>query len=199
MFTALVVTRVLVDLITRIGAVATRPSLLGLNVGRRLRDWLEEHRPNLLKRIGLLLVIGGVVILISVAGTVARGFNFGIEFSGGRLLEFETTTTADLDQLREDLADVGFPRAVVQLSGQGNVIIRTEQLSESEEEAITAVVEDLTGESVLVRDQFVGPTLGAELRNKALCTGRRPRPPADLSGLSLSLDHGDRSRHRDVP
>jgi SecD/SecF fusion protein len=168
MFTALVVTRVLVDLITRIGAVASRPSLLGLNVGRRLRNWLEERRPNLLKRIGLLLVIGGVVILVSVAGTVARGFNFGIEFSGGRLLEFETTTTADLDELREDLAQVGFPRAVVQLSGQGNVIIRTEQLTESEEEAITAVVEDLTGEAVLVRDQFVGPTLGAELRNKAL-------------------------------
>jgi SecD/SecF fusion protein len=168
MFTALVVTRVLVDLLTRIEAVTTRPSLLGLNVGRRLRAWLEQHRPNLLKRIGLLFVIGGVVILISLAGPVVRGYNLGIEFSGGRLLEFAATTTADLDQLREDLAGIGFPRAVVQQSGQGNVIIRTEQLTESEEAAITAVVEDMLGETVLVRDQFVGPTLGVELRNKAL-------------------------------
>ncbi len=168
MFTALVVTRVLVDMITRSEAIASRPSLLGLEVGHRLRRSLEERRPDLFRHLGKILVVGGLVVLVSGTGMVARGFNFGIEFSGGRLLEFETSKTLDLDELRTALAGVGFPRAVVQLSGQGNVIIRTAQLTAAEEAEVTGVVVDATGDAEKVRDQFVGPTLGAELRNKAL-------------------------------
>ena len=168
MFTAVVVTRVLVDLMTRLTSVSQRPGLLGLNVGRRLRGWLASRHPNLFSRTGLLIATTGVVIAIGFSGMLVNRFDLGLEFSGGRLLEYETTETADLDELRAQLADIGFPRAVVQLSGQGNLIIRTEQLTPDEETAIHGVAESVTGGAERVRDQFVGPTLGTELRNKAL-------------------------------
>jgi len=50
MFTALVVTRVLIELATRVGSVRRRPGLLGLEGGGRLAAWLATRGPDLLAR-----------------------------------------------------------------------------------------------------------------------------------------------------
>jgi SecD/SecF fusion protein len=168
MFTALVVTRVLVDLISRTDALARRPRLLGMTVGRRFRAWLDRARPNLIRRSRLLLGLGAMAVVISLVGLGARGVNLGIEFSGGVLLEYEVAETVDLDAMRQEMATAGYPRAVVQTSGQGNLIIRTERLTADEQETIDLAVARVVGDPQRVRDQFIGPTLGAELRNKAL-------------------------------
>lgn len=168
MFTALVVTRVLVDLVTRSQAVASRERLLGLTVGRRFRTLLSERRPNLVGRSGLLVLMAASAVVAAMAGTVVRGTTFGVEFSGGLLLEYQVDSPPDVDQVRSELADLGLPRAVVQLSGQGNLLVRTERLDTDEQALVDAAVADVTENAQRVRDQFVGPTLGAELRNKAL-------------------------------
>jgi SecD/SecF fusion protein len=168
MFSALVVARVIIDLLTRITGVANRPALMGMNVGLRFREWLRERNPRLIHRRTLLLSVAALVVAISSVGIIANGFNLGLEFSGGRLLEYETSTPANIDEVRQELAAVGFPRAVVQLSGQGNVIIRTEQLTQEQRDSVTDAVENVVGPAEVVRDQFVGPTLGNELRNRAL-------------------------------
>jgi SecD/SecF fusion protein len=168
MFTALVVTRVLVDLVTRSEAISSRPHLLGLEVGRRLRDWLAESGPNLMRRGGLLIAIGAAAVLLALGGLLARGATFGVEFSGGLLLEYQTAEEPDLDHVRAELATIGLPRAVVQMSGQGHLLVRTERLGAEQQAAVDATIAGVTGGADRVRDQFVGPTLGAELRNKAL-------------------------------
>jgi SecD/SecF fusion protein len=168
LFTALVVTRVLVDLLTRSTWVTERPGLLGLNVGSRLRRWLKERPPDLMRRPRVLIAVAGLLTALAFTGMYIRPFNLGLEFSGGRLLEYETAQTADLDLLRAEMASIGLPRAVVQLSGQGSVIVRTEQLTEAEESSVDEVVRGVATDAVKVRDQFIGPTLGVELRNKAL-------------------------------
>ncbi|MGH8912300.1 MAG: protein translocase subunit SecF, partial [Acidimicrobiia bacterium] len=114
------------------------------------------------------LVISGILIVVSLAGLVARGPTFGLEFLGGRLVEYSTAQEVDLEVLRSSLAEEGFPRALIQESGQGTVVIRTEQLTSEEQDTIEQTVAAAGGELTLVRDQFVGPTLGTELRNRAL-------------------------------
>ena len=169
-FTALVVTRLMVDAVLRT-RLKDRPRLLGLEVGGRFRAWLAERRPNLLRRWRRWLAGSAVVLVLAGAGIVTQGFEYGLEFSGGRLLEYDTERPADLDAARERLAAAGFPRAVVQESGDGNVAIRTTQLSPDEVERIRAAVAEVGGEGggpTLVRDEFVGPTIGNELRRKAL-------------------------------
>lgn len=168
MFTALVFTRVLVDLVTRSEAVSSRPGLLGLEVGRKFRDRLAESRPNLVGRTGLLIGIAAAVVALSLTGLLARGTHFGVEFSGGLLLEYEVAGTVDVEAVRAEMAGIGLPRAVVQASGQGNLMIRTENLSQERQAEVDEAVARITDGSERVRSQFVGPTLGAELRNKAL-------------------------------
>ena len=168
MFSALVVTRVLLELLSRIRALENRPGLVGLTVGRRFLERLRNSGIDLFAKHRRWLIVSAVVLVIAVAGIVVRGLNFGIEFQGGRLVEFDTSEEVDVEQLRQDLAEVGLSRALIQETGSGNIVVRTEQLDAEQEQALEDAVAELGGETTVARDQFVGPTLGAEIRNRAL-------------------------------
>jgi SecD/SecF fusion protein len=99
---------------------------------------------------------------------VARGPNFGVEFTGGRLLEYRTERPVDPDAARTALAEAGFPRAVAQASGDGDLTVRTGQLDQAGEDQVRRAVASVGGEVEELRDEFIGPTIGAELRRKAL-------------------------------
>jgi SecD/SecF fusion protein len=166
MFTALVVTRLLVEVVLR-GRRLAQPGLLGLNVGGRLRRRLEERPIDIMSRWKLWFSISGAVLAVAVFGLATRGLDFGLEFTGGRLIEYQTASEVDLDQLRARLADEGLPRAIVQETGEGNVAIRAGELSEGDEDAVAAAVAEVGGRATEVRDEFIGPTIGDELRRKA--------------------------------
>lgn len=168
LFSALVATRVLLEILTRWSGLNDRPALMGMTTGRRFQQWLTSGRFDLFRRPGMWLIVSSILVVVTLAGLVVRGPNFGLEFLGGRLVEYTPTQSVDLDELRADLADAGFPRALIQESGQGTVVIRTEQVTPEEADVIEEAVTELGGELTLVRDQFVGPTLGNELRNRAL-------------------------------
>ena len=168
LFTALVVTRLLVELAVRWRAVAGRPPLLGIETGGRLREWLATRRPNLVGRARWWLAGSAVLLLLAVAGLVVRGPNLGLEFTGGRLLEYSTQRPVNLGAVRQALAGAGFARAVVQASGDGNVSVRTGQLDEAGEQRIRRAIEQVGGPAERIRSEFIGPTIGAELRRKAI-------------------------------
>jgi SecD/SecF fusion protein len=168
LFTALVVTRVLVELAVRAASVRRRPRLLGLEGGGRLATWLATRGPNLIARGRWWLTGSLVALLLAAAGLVVRGPNLGVEFTGGRLLEYRTERPVDTDAARQALAEAGFPRAVVQASGDGDLTVRTGQLDQAGEERVQRAVAHVGGQATELRDEFIGPTIGAELRRKAL-------------------------------
>jgi SecD/SecF fusion protein len=57
---------------------------------------------------------------------------------------------------------------VVQASGDGNLTVRTGQLDQAGEERLRRAVTGVAGRATELRDEFIGPTIGAELRRKAL-------------------------------
>ncbi|HJQ77515.1 MAG TPA: protein translocase subunit SecD [Acidimicrobiia bacterium] len=168
MFSALVVTRVLLELLSRLFDMDGHPRLMGMTVGQRFQEWIRTARPNILHSWRRWLVVAGVVVVLSLSGLLVSRVEMGLEFAGGRLLEFETEQPIVAEEFRLTLADSGLSRALVQESGEGNLIVRTEELDESEETALIAAVEEAGGETTIVRDNFVGPTFGRELRNRAL-------------------------------
>ncbi len=168
MFTALVVTRVLIEALLLSKKAVANPNLLGFGVGGRFRRWLSTSGPDLMGRSRLWFTIAAVAMVLSIAGVAIKGLSFGLEFSGGRLLEYSTAQPVDLDELRAELAGEGLARSIVQESGEGNLAIRTPELTEDESAAVLDAVERLGGSAELQRDEFIGPTIGAELRQRAL-------------------------------
>lgn len=168
MFTALVVARVLTEWLLQIPSLARRVNVLGLTAWQRLRQRLEARQPDLMGRSRLWLALSAVAVFVSIVGLGTQGVAWGLEFTGGRLLEYRTEHTVGIDNLRSDLARAGLPTAVVQSSARDQVSIRTRQLEAAEEQALLDALADHGGRLEVIRDEFIGPTIGSELRRNAL-------------------------------
>jgi SecD/SecF fusion protein len=171
MFSALVVTRALAEFAVARGAVRRRPRLSGIAGTGRLRDLLTRRAPDLLtdrSRRRRWLAASALAVVVAGAGIAVRGLDLGVEFTGGRLIEYSTTSPVDADRARDALADLGHPRAVVQTSGDGDLTVRTSDLSNAEAARVGETVDDLGGGAEKIRDELIGPSLGDELRRGAL-------------------------------
>jgi SecD/SecF fusion protein len=168
MFTALVVTRILVELVVRSGRLRARPALLGMHVGARFRRWVRERGPDIVGRRRTWFAVSSIVLALALAGLVTKGLNFGLEFQGGRLVEYSPTRPVDLDAVRSALADGGFPRALVQESGEGYVSVRTGPLSEADEAMVEEAVAAVGGPVEKLRDEFIVASVSSELLRRAV-------------------------------
>ena len=172
MISALVIARVLAEWAAHRKAVQKRPAISGVAATGFLRRRLDERPPQLIKRSGTWLLITAAVAVISIGGIVVRGLDLGVEFTGGRLLEYSTTQPVDIDEAREAVSDAGFPRAVVQESSSDgvseNVTVRVEKVTDAETKQITEAIDELGAGATIERDEQVTASLGTELRNKAL-------------------------------
>lgn len=168
MVSALVISRVLTEWAVRRRFVDRRPRLTGLGSIGWVRARLMKWSPDIMRRRSLWLGISTAIVALAVAGIVVRGLNFGVEFTGGRLIEFSTSKPVDIDDARQAVVDTGFPRAIVQTSGDDNISVRTEQLTNQQAYEIEQSLSKVAGDVTKERDELIGPSLGTELRVKAL-------------------------------
>ena len=96
-------------------------------------------------------------------------WNFGIEFTGGTLLEVSYPDgRPERDVLLEKVNAQQWAGTAIQETGEKGFIIRTKALSEEERQQLMSIVTD-NGNTQIVEERFnsIGPTIGRELRQKA--------------------------------
>ncbi len=124
--------------------------------------------PFMSKRL-LAAAFSGLLILVSLGSLAVQGLNFGLDFTGGTLIEIGYEEPADLPVLRGHLRDAGFPEARVQFFGsERDVVIRLQQDDDPElGDRIVSQLRDQYDQSLsLRRAEFVGPQVGEELRDR---------------------------------
>jgi len=168
MFSALVITRVLAEYAASRPWLVKRPNLSGINEAGKVRLWLNRRDPQLYRKHRPWLAVGLALVVVSGGGLVARDLDLGVEFTGGRSIQYETTTQVDPEVAREAVSDAGFPRAVVQSSGDQGISVRTGPIDDNEAAAVRAAVDEVAGGTEVISDELIGPTLGDELRRNAL-------------------------------
>ncbi|MFD3486258.1 protein translocase subunit SecD [Streptomyces sp. NPDC058665] len=168
MFSALVIARALTDVAARSRFVADFPGVNGIGLPGRVRTYLTRRAPDLFRRSRRWLVVSAAVMAVAVLGVALRGVNLGVEFTGGRLMEYATTRPVDVDTARTALADAGFADAEVTTAGRQELSVRTGDTSERAEAAIRGALSEEGGPTTKVRDDLIGPSLGDELRRHAL-------------------------------
>lgn len=115
------------------------------------------------------LVVSAVMLIASVYSITTNGLNFGIDFTGGTMIELGFPQPAELTEIRETLEQGGYNNALVQNFGSTHdVLIRLPVLEgENMAELSNRVVETLQSveeETIDVRRvEFVGPQVGDEL------------------------------------
>ena len=121
-----------------------------------------------LSRRRIALSISVIVVIASLVSLGMRGLNFGIDFTGGILLEVGYTEDADVEGIRDDLFEAGFEDAQVQIFGAANdVLVRLPPQVGSDQGAIREQLQaTLTAggkEVELRRVEAVSPQVGSEL------------------------------------
>jgi SecD/SecF fusion protein len=168
MISALIIARVLSELSVSTKAVERRPAISGLgNIGR-VRTWLDRKNPDIMGKRRMWLGISGAALVLAVTGIFTQGLNLGVEFSGGRQLDYSVSQEVTVDEAREAIADAGFTEAVVQGADTADFTVRTGVISNEEEQRIEDALASIGGDVTKEDDQTIGASLGQELRDKAL-------------------------------
>ncbi len=117
----------------------------------------------------LALVISAIILAIGVASLFTRGINFGLDFTGGTLIEVGYPAAPELGDVRQALTDAGFDDFTVQTFGAArDIVVRmpADQDDESGADLSTQVLRALSAQEPgieLRRVEFVGPQVGQEL------------------------------------
>jgi preprotein translocase subunit SecF len=119
------------------------------------------------KRRKIALTISALLVIASLASLATRGLDFGIDFTGGILLEVGYQQAADMQMIRGDLARDGYTDAQVQRFGADNVVLVRLPPQEGDGDAIRQRLRATLasgGEQIdLRRVEFVSPQVGSEL------------------------------------
>lgn len=168
MVSALIVARVLCDLAVSNKPVSRRPAISGLSHLGKVRTWLDRKNPQLMKRRRTWLGLTAAALLVAIAGIATQGLQLGVEFTGGRQLDYTVSKDISVDQARQAVADAGFPEAVVQTADTADFTVRTGEISNDEEQRIEDELAAVGGTVDKIDDQTIGASLGDQLRNNAL-------------------------------
>jgi preprotein translocase subunit SecF len=141
----------------------------------RLFRVADDLKIDFVKGRYLAFVVTGIMVLGSIGLLVGKGLNFGIDFSGGIMMEVQTPVAPDLARMRTDLNHLGLGNISIQEFGtERDVLIRVpeqtggqdaqKQAIEQIKATIDAEYKDVEGKVEFRRSEYVGPQVGDELK-----------------------------------
>ena len=112
------------------------------------------------------------VILIGMGFFAFRGFNYGIDFTGGTMMQIEMGQEVDIDEVKQTIAEYDLDPTIVYASGNNSqIIIRSiKDLKADDRMAVVDTLQEKYGfddNDVLASEEF-GPTVGKDLRRNAI-------------------------------
>ena len=124
----------------------------------------------------IFFIFTGVIVISAIFSIIFFGLNFGSDFTGGAITEisyetadFEKEKKLSKEALEERLRNLLIGGFSIRPTGDDSYILRTRNLTENERiDVIDAL--SFNGEKIVIQKRFnsIGPTIGSELRNKAL-------------------------------
>lgn len=127
-----------------------------------------------MSRRKIALILSTVLIVVSILSLATRGLNFGLDFTGGTLIEVGYPSAPNTAEVRENLANAGFDSVVQTFGAATDIVVRIppSEVEESSAELSTRVLAALSagveGEIEMRRVEFVGPQVGEELAEQGI-------------------------------
>ncbi|MFH0775990.1 MAG: protein translocase subunit SecF [Patescibacteria group bacterium] len=123
-----------------------------------------------IRRSKIWFGLSGLAVGLSILAFLVFGFNFGIDFTGGSLLELKFQQTVDAPKIAEAFtsSDLKLGNPIITPTDSGSFLIRTRFLEEEERVKLEGELGKSLGSFETMRFTTTGPTLGQSLRERAL-------------------------------
>jgi preprotein translocase subunit SecF/SecD/SecF fusion protein len=132
-----------------------------------------ETRIPFMRFKGVCLIGSFAAMILSVVLILTVGFNFGVDFKGGSMIEVQHKSgPVDLASLRKKLGSLGLGEVQIQEFGApDDILIRVEEQpggEEAQQEAVSKIVAALGDDYIQRRVEIVGPAVSSELRTTGI-------------------------------
>jgi preprotein translocase subunit SecF len=112
----------------------------------------------------IYFIFSGILILASITSLAVWGLRFGIDFTGGSLMEIQYTSKVPSQQeIKDKLAPLDLGEISVQPAGEDSVILRLKDIDETTHQSLLSALGNVEEK----RFESVGPVIGEELKNRA--------------------------------
>jgi len=114
-----------------------------------------------------------VLIVLGIIGLVVKGPNYGIDFSGGILMQFSFDKDVQLDTIRQGLSAQKGLDFELQSTGKQGIIVRVKKTDKSQDEMsseISSILQTQLVDTKITTDrvEYVGPVVGKHLSKQAM-------------------------------
>lgn len=108
-----------------------------------------------------------IIVIASLFSIFKFGLKQGIDFTGGALMEMEYASKPDIIAIRQKIGELSLGNALVQPSGDKNIIVRMKDLTENQHQQVLSTALSV-GQGKEIRFDSIGPVIGKELKNKSI-------------------------------
>lgn len=168
--TAVFVTQIFVNLMAESDKFATM-KMFGMNEdGTAKITWKKFI--HVIKNRKIFYSISAVIICLGLIFGIAKGFNYGIDFTGGTMIQLEMGQQVEIDEVKDVIADYELDPTIV-YAGKGNTQIVIKTIKDLKSADRTKVVDTITekynlDETAIMASEEFGPTVGKDLRHNAV-------------------------------
>lgn len=168
--TAVFITQLFVNLLSdsKFGTM----SMFGMKEDGTPKIKLADFKFKFIENRKKFFAVSACVIIIGLGFSLFKGFNYGIDFTGGTMMQLEMGKEVNLNEVKDTIAEYDLNPTIV-YAGKDNtqIIIRTiKDLKTDDRTAVANTLSEKYGlkdDAVLASEEF-GPTVGKDLKNNAV-------------------------------
>lgn len=131
-------------------------------------DLFRDKNFDFIKNRKIAYTISAVIILVGLISIIFHGFNFGIDFSGGTLLQLRFDKSVSTAEIRKVLGEFNLSQSTIQNLSENEFIIRTENIDTERRKDILSVLKEKLANPEVLRMETVGPIIGEDLKRSSL-------------------------------
>lgn len=136
---------------------------------------LDKFRFSIVKNYKIFFAISITFLIIGFASMIMRGFNLGIDFTGGSIMDLKFNQPVSVAQVRDVLKEHDLGNSIIQLESKDTaatsseaVLIRTGVIDDAKRREVMSSLNQKLGKFDIQRVENVGATIGGELIQQAV-------------------------------
>jgi len=131
-------------------------------------DFIGKRNFDFVKNRKVVYIMSAVIILVGIISIIFQGFNYGIDFAGGSLLQIKFDDPASITEVRNILGEFDLSQSTIQDLSDNEFVIRTEKINPEKRKEILSVLRENLSDLEVLRVETVGPVIGENLKKTAL-------------------------------
>lgn len=117
-------------------------------------------------RSKIWFTVSGALVVAAIAAIAVYGLNFGIDFTGGSLMEVTVSEAATSEAVKASITELGHETIVQSTSNANQYILRLPTLDREQHDAVIAKLSESLAPVTEERFESIGPVIGEALRKK---------------------------------